>query len=291
MIPMNFCITRRLAAVFLLLSTVMCVFAQRPKWVGNTPVPLNDSYRFVEIVSRGSTIESARVQAKSMLEDDTQLQEGVRVYRKTKENTTIDKVKTQNARLQEQKRQHIEIETVVDGETYSLQAVRIDEYVEGRKYGEYVLHTLFMVALCDTPVFDKAYLTTAYGVAPVFMSIIPGVGQWYKGSKVKGACMLASEAVAAAGIIFCENQRGAYHNKAIQQPKFAKEYIGRASNWETGRNISIGVAAGLWVYNIVDAAVAKGSRRVFVKHSDGGNFSLVPFGYSHGAGLSFAYRF
>lgn len=288
---MSVSFNKRLAAASWLLLVTLSVFALRPKWVGNTPVPLNGTYKFVEIVSRGSSLESARLQAKGMLEDDTQLQEGVRVYRKTKENTTIDKVRSQNSRLQERKSQHIEIETVVDGETYSLQAVRIDDWVEGREHGEYVLHTLFMVALCDDPVFDRTYLTTSYGAAPVFMSIIPGVGQWYKGSKVKGASMLASEAVAVAGIILCDNQRASYNKKAIEQPKFAKQYSSKASNWETGRNICIGVAAGLWVYNIVDAAVAKGCRRVIVKRADGGGLSLAPFGHPQGAGLSLAYRF
>ena len=139
---MSVSFNKRLAAASWLLLVTLSVFALRPKWVGNTPVPLNGTYKFVEIVSRGSSLESARLQAKGMLEDDTQLQEGVRVYRKTKENTTIDKVRSQNSRLQERKSQHIEIETVVDGETYSLQAVRIDEWVEGREHGEYVLHLI-----------------------------------------------------------------------------------------------------------------------------------------------------
>ena len=103
--------------------------------------------------------------------------------------------------------------------------------------------------------------------------------------------MLASEAVAVAGIILCDNQGASYNKKAIEQPKFAKQYSSKASNWETGRNICIGVAAGLWVYNIVDAAVAKGCRRVIVKRADGGGLSLAPFGHPQGAGLSLAYRF
>ena len=38
-----------------------------------------------------------------------------------------------------------------------------------------------MMAACGV---DKVRLSTSYGAAPVFLSIIPGVGQWYKGSKV-----------------------------------------------------------------------------------------------------------
>ena len=57
-------------------------------------------------------------------------------------------------------------------------------------------------------------------------------------------------------------------NKALEQPKFAKEYSNKASNWETGRNISIGVAAGIYLYNIIDAFVAKGKTHIVFKASE-----------------------
>lgn len=266
-------------------------YAQKPKWIDNTPHELNHTYKFVEVVSTGSTIELARHNAKEMLEDDTQLQEGIRVYRRTKDNTTIDKSRVNGGKLQETKQQHIEIETTVDGEQYHLQAVKVDEYPT-TSGGIVTLHTLYMVALCDEPVFDRTYLTTSYGVTPVAMSIVPGLGQWYKGSKVKGASLFAAEAVAAAGIIVCDNQKASYIKKAKEQPKFIKEYSSKADTWETGRNICIGVAAGIWVYNIVDAIVAKGARRVVVRRADGSGLSMAPFATPDGgAGVSFAFRF
>ena len=120
------------------LTTIICLFiwacastqcyAQKPKWVGNTPQELNYTYKFVEVISTGSTLESARHNAKERLEDDTQLQEGIRIYRRTKDNTTIDKSRVNGGSLQETKKQHIEIETTVDGEQYQLQAIKVDEY-------------------------------------------------------------------------------------------------------------------------------------------------------------------
>lgn len=276
--------------MFCILSQTICK-AEKPKWIDNTPKELNYTYKFVEVESSGSTLESARADAKSRLQDDTQLQEGIRVYRRTKDNTTIDKSRHNGGKIQESKSQHIEIETVVDGEKFDLQAVKVDEYVE--KHNGFInLHTLFMVALCDNPVFDRTYLTTSYGVAPVFMSIIPGLGQWYKGSKVKGVCMFGAEAVAVAGIIFTDNQRASYVKKAKEHPKFAVQYGNKADSWETGRNICIGVAAGIWIYNIVDAIVAKGARRVVVNHADGRGLSVAPYLDFDGAvGVSLAYKF
>lgn len=268
-----------------------CCYAQKPKWIGNTPQELNYTYKFVEVVSTGSSLEFARNNAKERLEDDTQLQEGVRIYRKTKDHTIIDKSRVNGGNLQETKKQHIEIETTVDGEDYKLQAIKVDEYPYNSN-GIVTLHTLFMVALCDEPVFDRTYLTTSYGATPVAMSIIPGLGQWYKGSKPKGICMFAAEAAAVAGIIVCDNQKASYIKKMKEQPKFAKDYSNKADNWETGRNICIGVAAGIWVYNLIDAAVAKGSRRIIVKRQDGGGLSVSPYiSNEANMGLSFSYRF
>lgn len=279
-----------LIAFLMLLASASTLMAQKPRWVGNTPKETNSTYKFVEIVASGANISAARENTLSTLAQDEQLAHAVEVSVNTGALTKISQTQ-ENGRINEIVEDNMTIDVKMNGGTYRLQSQKVDEYVEGERYGEVVLHTLYMVALCDKPRFDKVRLSTSYDAAPVFMSIIPGVGQWYKGSKVKGACMLASEAVAVAGIILCDNQRASYNKKAIEQPKFAKQYSSKASNWETGRNICIGVAAGLWVYNIVDAAVAKGCRRVIVKRADGGGLSLAPFGHPQGAGLSLAYRF
>ncbi len=273
-----------------LFAATNMAYAQKPKWVGNTPKELNHTYKFVEIVSVGSSVEGARADAKDRLNDDTQLQEGIRIYRKTQEQTDIQKTRSTESGFHETIDTKIHVETTVDGEKFDLQAIRVDEYVD-RKGDMLELHTLYMVALCEDPVFDRTYLTTKYGVAPVAMSVIPGLGQWYKGSKTKGVCLFAAEAAAVASIIVCENNRASYIKKIKEQPKFYKEYSAKADNCETGRNICIGVAAGIWLYNIIDAAVAKGARRVVVNRADGGGLSLMPMATPDGAGVSLAYRF
>ena len=176
------------------------------------------------------------------------------------------------------------------GETYKLQAYAIDEY-STNEGGMVKLHTLFMVAVQDKPTFDRTYLTTNYGATPVVMSIIPGLGQWYKGSKVKGVCMFAAEAAAVAGIIICANKANDAEKKIKLEPKYAKHYEDKKSNWETGRNICIGAAAAIWIYNMIDAAVAKGARRVEVKPAGRSYVSLIPALDKDYAGLSLTYNF
>lgn len=264
-------------------------FAQKPKWHGHTPSPLNNTYKFVEIQSHGKTLELARSKAKEQLEDDKQVQEGVRIYRKTIVDGDITKHR-QNGHLQKDKKEHLIVKTIIDGEQYFLQAVRVDDfsYLED---GEYKMYTLFQVATCDNPVFDDTYTTTSYGATPAVMSIIPGLGQIYKGSTIKGICMFAGVAACGIGALVCESQRSDYKNKMKEQPQFAKDYNTKANNWETGRNVCLGAAAAVWIYNIIDAAVAKGARKIIVKPKDGNSFSLYPIATPHSMGLALTYNF
>lgn len=264
--------------------------AQKPRWVGNTPKELNQTYRFVEVVSKGSSIEAARIEALNVLAQNQQFRNAVMMNMNIENLSNIDQVRT-NGDLQETIHDKITVQMEVKGQTFRLQGYTIDEYVAGYRYGQYSLHTLFMVAVTDNPVFDHTYLSTSYGAAPVAMSVIPGMGQIYKGSVTKGILMLASEAALGAGIVLCENQRADYKNKMKEQPRFAKDYNTKANNWETARNVCIGAAAAVWVYNIVDAAVARGSRRVKVKRAGGGGFAMVPMYSSEGSGVSLVYRF
>jgi hypothetical protein len=128
------------------------------------------------------------------------------------------------------------------------------------------------------------------GVAGV-LSIIPGMGQFYKGSTTKGTMFLGLTAAAAAGVIVCESTRSSYVNKAIEQPKHKKDYSTKADNWETTRNICIGVGGAIWVWNIIDAFTTKSAKRKVVT-SQNSSLSFQPFATpnatGHGLDMGFA---
>lgn len=133
------------------------------------------------------------------------------------------------------------------------------------------------------------------GVAGV-LSIIPGMGQFYKGSTTKGAVFLGLTAAAVAGVIVCESTRSSYKNKAIEQPKYTKDYSTKADNWETARNICIGVGGAIWVWNIIDAFTTKSAKRKIVT-SQNSSLSFQPFATPNAAGqgldmgLAFSFNF
>lgn len=118
-----------------------------------------------------------------------------------------------------------------------------------------------------------------------FLSIIPGAGQFYKGSTGKGIFFLSAVAASAAGIIVCESTRSSYSNKAIEQPKFKKEYSTKADNWETARNICIGVGAAFYVWNIIDAFATK-SARAKVAINKNKTLAIQPFATPQNVGMA-----
>lgn len=278
----------------LLMAFLFCFFsinsfAIKPRWVGNTPKELNSSYRFVEVTSFGNDLASARMSAKQHLAQNEQLRRAVIVNVESGLIKEIDQTMV-NGELEENLHSKVNINMSVHGKSYRLQANIVDEYIE-RQDGLIKLTTLYQVGLSDNVLFDNTRITTNYGAAPVVMSIIPGLGQIYKGSTVKGISMFAGTAACVVGAILCENTRADYKNKMYEQPEFAQKYNTDANNWQTARNICIGAAAAVWLYNIIDAAAAKGARKVIVKKANSRYFTFCPIATPKAAVLSMTYNF
>ena len=164
----------------------------------------------------------------------------------------------------------------------------IDEYVIHTTTG-YTVYLLVQTAKNPTYPYEQVTISDEYGFSA--SAIIPGMAQIKKGSTTKGLCIIAAEAAAVGGIIVCENLRATNSKKMKENPRLAKEYNNRMKNWETRRNICIGAAAGIWVYNVIDALVAKGEKRIIVKRPDGSNFSMNSFVTPEISGISLAYKF
>ncbi|MBO5703898.1 MAG: hypothetical protein J6R91_04950 [Bacteroidaceae bacterium] len=169
----------------------------------------------------------------------------------------------------------------------------IDEYWEYISYPDgsrgYEYYALFAVSqTANAPIYDEFSTTTSYGVKPVVMSLVPGWGQMYKGSKTRGIVILAAEVAAIGGIIFTENERASYESKMLSQPKFAKQYKSKVDNYETARNCCIGVAAAIYIYNLIDAAVSPGARRVVIKPR---HLQIAPSVSKDFTGFSLSYNF
>lgn len=249
----------------------------------------NDSYYFKIVENTGSSLEALKNQRVVALSSFIGQSNNIKGTAKTE---IVEDFSNPNAVGQE----CYSFSYTNNTETETFYAKLVDEYwelirgLDGKTYYEY--YALFAVSSNSSmPEFDKFSTTTSYGAKGLMMSVIPGMGQIYKGSPVKGYCILGGEIACVGGIVFCDLQRASYIKKMKEQPKYAKEYASRADNWENGRNICIGAAAALYVYNLVDAAVIKGARRVKVKKENGCGFSFNPSFNMNNTGVSLTYNF
>lgn len=151
-------------------------------------------------------------------------------------------------------------------ETFNCKLV--DDYWE-RKGDRYKYYSLFAYTEPGTTAeIDNFLLTTSYATDPATwgLSLIPGAAQMHKGSYLKGGIIMGGSVALAGGLIAFESLRSSYVAKISQthSADVKKAYNTKAGNCATFRNICIGGLVALYIYNIVDAYIAPGARRVIV---------------------------
>ena len=278
----------------------------RPQWMTKQlPTPRSAGYIFVKAEGSGSSLEAARqsclVELASYLETERGLQINSHFQQHSSMTTTknYNEHRSSNANMAYDFTQtdNFNMEVIEKGRKINMVCRTVDEYWV-KTGGTYFVTTLYTVAdqnMYGGSYYDRISTTSRYGAAG-FASVIPGAGQFLKGDVAKGVSFLVADVACAAGIILCESTRAAYAAKVKQQPQYALQYSTRANNWATGRNICLGVTAGIWVWNVIDAFAAKGARRVIVKPQRG-YFSMTPTStfdpihHTHDMGVGVAYHF
>ncbi len=272
---------RRLILVMLLCVTYFPIFAQKsdrikPQWLHSSVKPSNNTFTYEIIHSNSRTLTDARTQALS----DLLIQNGLESGRKVKTDivsTTEERHTSRNNSDELFSNETIKINTQSEGEPVTLTAKKIDEYWERRSDGSYNLATLYARSSVNgTPQFDHVKLTSNYGVHGLWRSaIIPGWGQLYKGSTTKGSLILGGTAICIGAIIYTDCIRNSYTSKISQTHSASqkKAYANRRTTFTTGRNICIGTLGALYVYNIIDAIVAPGARRILTSPAGTNKYS------------------
>lgn len=261
--------------ISLLFVSINCSYSQKtkdlkPKWISETPQPKNSTYRFhITYIDNAESINGARILSKSELYRLVEKSESIKVIENY--NTESHQSTTEN-NISERTDEIYSIKIISNGDEVNLNYIKLDEYWQESYIGgirKLEFYTLYAVAKPGVvPLFDDVYFTDKYGISAMARSIIPGWGQLYKGQKLKGACFMGGEIVLIGGIIVSENLRSSYVKKMKEQPKFFQTYNTKADNWENIRNVCIGAAAALYVYNLIDAIVSPGAKRIIVKKKE-----------------------
>ena len=147
---------------------------------------------------------------------------------------------------------------------------------------DWTLYQLYAVSEKNTePQFDECEVKEQYGAKSLAQSIIPGLAQWNKKQKEKAVTIWAVEAASVAGAIYLFSQDHRYKNKG---------WTSKAKSYREMGYLAVGVAVGMYVYNLIDAYRSKGAKSVKVK-SRNVSTAVAPFVTDRGAGMSLALRF
>lgn len=176
---------------------------------------------------------------------------------------------------------------------------KFDEFADG--YFEFDYWQLYAISEPNvTPQFDDFKITRKYNAAPAAMSLIPGVGQIYKGQKTKGYVIMGTEAFLIGGIIYSFVEYNHFKDIANTCPLGEKpSYDSKALTFKQLGIFCASAAGALYVYNLLDAAFCKGARRVEVKRKNAPNMELTfsPYvapdlsGNGVGVGMGVSVRF
>lgn len=259
----------------------------RPEWLTKGVETLNakrsnETYRFVTV--HASSADLKALQADRMNTLSTYIGQTYKI-----QGTEKSKIVSARSDNHEALVETYEMEYKTDVSSEKFYARLVDEYWEFHN-GLYEYHALFAVSeKGQMPIFDEFSVISPNGAAPALMSIVPGVGQFYKGQKVKGLILFGAEAASVIGALYCENQRSSNVKKMSTYPRQVKEYSDKANDWKIRRNIMWGIAGAVWVYNMIDAIAVKGTPKVIIKPTKQSTMAFAPMATPNYAGITLTY--
>lgn len=280
---------KRLFVVITIILSVFCIsetYAQKlksqsikPRWIHKTPKSSNNTFEYQVDHVIAQNLDEARDKSLTGLIAISGLENGVVVISDYK-SQIVDSQVFVDGKPEDVQYEKFEVNSEISGEEQSLHIKRISEYWEQDKLGVYHLTTLYAKSMPNQdPMFDNVATTTKYGARGLWRSmIIPGWGQFHKGSNLKGGLMLGGTAALATVVIYTEGQRSYYNKRMFQtyDVDMIKQYQLQRDNFATARNIGIGAAVALYLYNIIDAIVAPGAERVVVKSNKIQKLAFAP---------------
>lgn len=256
------------------LLIILCNYAYaqnnlRPKWI-NQQVIVADKCSFILVHLDGeSNIQQARTAAMAELRMQIEHTDNVsveQIYSSKSSDVFSSSNGISNTTTLEEDEGYVDIK--VNGITTPIKSKRVGEYWNPRKdRNEYC--ALFAIpeegsnvqlsSLTETCRYEDLWETWV-------LSLVPGAAQMYKGAYTKGGIIMGGSIALVGGMIAFENQRSNYMSKISQthSADVKKTYYNNANNAALGRNICIGGLAALYIYNILDALITPGARRIIV---------------------------
>ncbi len=234
----------------------------KPAWVTKGVPEETASHIFISAYGDGASLDAARQKCFINLTTQLEHERGITVNSRFRGESHMSRESGY------QLNQDFSMDCEENGKAISIVCSARDEYFEKAKDGSYICQILYSVANQNSSEYDYIDVTANYANDPATwgLSLIPGAAQMHKGSYVKGGVIMGGSVALVGGLIAFENMRSEYMSKITQthSADTKKAYNNKANNCETARNLCIGGFAALYIYNIIDAYIAPGARRVIV---------------------------
>ena len=232
--------------------------SQAPPWVSGKLPDGSNRINFKIVMGEGASYDAARNASYSLLVNEIAMEHGANISTsaENKINQTID-----NGSID--LKQEFSATTVIEYDNFKATVTKVDEYSEiHQDVPQERRYAVWQIYAVDYPRASNIHLqySNKYGAEATLLSIIPGGGQFYKQQYVRGALFLGSEVLAVGSIIYFQNRYN-YDMKCSKETPILDleiEYNKMAQQQAMYRNIAIGAAAAIWVWNILDAALANG---------------------------------
>ena len=234
----------------------------KPIWLKKTPVAGNPSYQF-QVFQVPMTNQ---LMAKKQLPDVASyyLERNYNVRGVTIETFELSESYSDNKKISRQT-ENIRDTVYTESGAVDVTLRLIDEYQDVDKVWFLCAIPSYRTSVVN---YDKMTVTSKYGIRYIWPSfIVPGAGQMVKGDWLKGGLFMGGTVALAGGALFTHLQSNIYNRKVYEaggKEEAMRIYANRARNFGTGRNVCLGGLAALYIYNIIDAFVAPGARRVEV---------------------------
>ena len=255
--------------LFFLLISFISVSAQKPLWVQNGVKSLNEhriskDYTFKSLSKTYEDEINIPATGLTLLKNYISEKYGVNA-----ETITVDSI----LHPSESSTYKLTFPSPGKQEMSVVYAKLVDEYqtyldIAGGSF-DYEVDQLFAISEKDiTPHFDSFEVTRKYNQLPMAMSLVPGLGQIYKGQKAKGFTIMGVEAVMIGSIILTTTQINRYIRYRSDDMENASSWDSKISTYKSIRTASAIVGGALYLYNILDAAFAKGVPHVLIKENN-----------------------
>lgn len=251
---------------------------EKPGWIYNPPKPSNDTYLYRVESGLGITKKEAENEAFARV-----LQSAASQIKVDFESSEI------NRALQEG------TEYAIISREFSIPVNKVCEYVEnvGGGFKVYLLCQVAKSALVEVKWDDFTNCDRQYidGMAVLKSALVPGLGQFHKGQTGKGIGFLVGETASIGGIVAGQSMRHTNINKmnSTNNASLQKQYVDKANMFTTVRNISIGAAAAVYVWNVLDAIISRGSNHS--AHSNSTSLNFIPVVTDESVAFSVNYNF